>query len=115
MTVSTEKNRRFGMRAPAQAGSRSWSVLPLAWDRERQLLVMVNSARAGTRRYLPSSPFKPPPEAPPPERYELDDLVTHEKYGLGRIILVEGETAVIVDFAPRKVRILTPFARMIKL
>jgi hypothetical protein len=76
---------------------------------------MVNSARAGNRRYLPSSPFKPPPEAPPVERYELDDLVTHEKYGLGRVILVEGETAVVVDFAPRKVRILTPFARMVKL
>jgi hypothetical protein len=76
---------------------------------------MVNSARAGNRRYLPSSPFKPPPEAPPVERYELDDLVTHEKYGLGRVVLVEGDTAVVVDFAPRKVRILTPFARMVKL
>jgi hypothetical protein len=76
---------------------------------------MVNSARAGNRRYLPSSPFKPPPAAPPVERYELDDLVTHEKYGLGRVVLVEGDTAVVVDFAPRKVRILTPFARMVKL
>jgi hypothetical protein len=76
---------------------------------------MVNSASAGKRRYLPSSPFKPPPEAPPVEQYELDDLVTHDKYGLGRVILVEGDTAVVVDFAPRKVRILTPFARMSKL
>ncbi len=73
---------------------------------------MVNS---GNRRHLPSSPFKPPPEAPPVERYELDDLVTHDRYGLGRIILVEGDTAVVVDFAPRKVRITTPFARMTKL
>jgi hypothetical protein len=76
---------------------------------------MVNSARAGKRRYLPTSPFKPPPEAPPVEQYELDDLVTHDKYGLGRVILVEGDTAVVVDFAPRKMRIMTPFARMIKL
>jgi hypothetical protein len=76
---------------------------------------MVNRASAGSRRYLPSSPFKPPPEAPPAEQYELDDLVTHEKYGLGRVIMVEGDTAVIVDFAPRKVRIMAPFARMIKL
>jgi hypothetical protein len=116
MTVSTEKNRRFGYAgAPAQAGRRIRAVPLLAWDRERQILVMVNSARAGTRRYLPSSPFKPPPAAPPPEQYEVDDMVTHEKYGLGRVILVEGETAVVVDFAPRKVRILTPFARMVKL
>ena len=77
--------------------------------------MMVNSARAGTRRYLPSSPFKPPPEPPPAEQYELDDLVTHDKYGLGRIVLVEGDSAVVVDFAPRKVRIMTPFARMSKL
>jgi hypothetical protein len=78
---------------------------------------MMNSASASARnrRYLPSSPFKPPPEAPPAEQYELDDMVTHEKYGLGRVILVEGDTAVVVDFAPRRVRIMTPFARMIKL
>jgi hypothetical protein len=82
---------------------------------ERQTLMMVNSARAGTRRYLPSSPFKPPPDPPPVEQYEVDDLVTHDKYGLGRIVLVEGDSAVVVDFAPRRVRIMTPFARMSKL
>jgi hypothetical protein len=76
---------------------------------------MVNSASAGKRRYLPSSPFKPPPEAPPVEQYALHDLVTHDKYGLGRVNLVEGDTAVVVDFAPRKVRIMAPFTRMIKL
>ena len=76
---------------------------------------MVNSGRAGSRRHLPSSPFKPPPEAPPVEQYELDDLVTHDKYGLGRVVLVEGDTAVVVDFASRKVRIMSPFAKMIKL
>ncbi|HEY0937201.1 MAG TPA: hypothetical protein VGD91_26115 [Trebonia sp.] len=76
---------------------------------------MGNSTSAGNRRYLPSSPFKPPPAPPPVEQYELNDLVTHEKYGLGRVILVEDETAVVVDFAPRRVRILSPFARMVKL
>ena len=76
---------------------------------------MVNSASAGNRRYLPSSPFKPPPEALPAERYALHDLVTHDKYGLGRVILVEGDTAVVVDFAPRRVRLIAPFARMIRL
>jgi hypothetical protein len=76
---------------------------------------MMNSASAGNRRYLPSSPFKPPPAPPPVEQFEVDDLVTHEKYGLGRVVLVEGDTAVVVDFAPRKVRIMTPFARMMKL
>lgn len=76
---------------------------------------MKNGASAGKRRYLPSSPFKPPPEDPPVERFELDDLVTHDKYGLGRVILVEDDTAVVVDFTPMKVRIMAPFARMIRL
>ena len=76
---------------------------------------MNSSSSARTRRYFPSSPFKPPPEAPPVERFEPHDLVTHEKYGLGRVVLVEDDTAVIVDFAPRKVRIMAPFSRMIKL
>jgi hypothetical protein len=76
--------------------------------------IIVNSATAGNRRYLPSSPFKPLPEAPV-EQYVLDDLVTHDKYGLGRVILVEGDAAVVVDFAPRRVRIVAPFTRMTKL
>ena len=76
---------------------------------------MASNGSTGNRRRLPTSPFKPPPEAPPVEQYELDDLVTHDKYGLGRVVLIEGDTAVVVDFAPRKVRITTPFARMTKL
>jgi hypothetical protein len=74
----------------------------------------VNSPRASNRRYLPTSPFKPPPEEPPAEQYELDDLVTHDKYGLGRVILVESD-AVVVDFATKKLRIAAPYARMTKL
>ena len=75
---------------------------------------MMHTPRAANRRYLPTSPFKPPPEEPPAEQYELDDLVTHDKYGLGRVIIVESD-AVVVDFANRKIRITTPFARMTKL
>jgi hypothetical protein len=75
----------------------------------------MNSHSAGNRRHLPSSPFKPPPEDPPPEQYELDDLVTHDKYGLGRVIAVEHDASIVVDFSTRKVRITPPFARMTKL
>ena len=75
---------------------------------------MMHTPRASNRRYLPTSPFKPPPEEPPAEQYELDDLVTHDKFGLGRVILVESG-AVVVDFANRKMRIAAPFARMTKL
>jgi hypothetical protein len=76
---------------------------------------MKNSGSGWNRRHLPSSPFKPPPEAAPVERFDVDDLVTHDKYGLGRVILVEADAAVVVDFASRKVRITTPFTRMTKL
>lgn len=75
---------------------------------------MMHGPRASNRRYLPSSPFKPPPGEAPAEQYELDDLVTHDKYGLGRVILVESG-AVVVDFTPKKMRITAPFARMTKL
>jgi predicted 2-oxoglutarate/Fe(II)-dependent dioxygenase YbiX len=70
---------------------------------------------AGKQRYLSTSPFKPPAEDPPVEQFELGDLVTHDKYGLGRVVLVEADTAVVVDFAPRRVRITAPYTRMIRL
>jgi hypothetical protein len=109
-------SRKFSMRVRPHRRVAA-TELPPRWrgTAERHTLIMMNSASARNRRYLPSSPFKPPPEAPPAEQYELDDMVTHEKYGLGRVILVEGDTAVVVDFAPRRVRIMSPFARMIKL
>ncbi|HEX3515950.1 MAG TPA: hypothetical protein VHT26_18305 [Trebonia sp.] len=109
-------SRKFSMRVRPHTRVAAAELTP-RWrgTAERHTLIMMNSASARNRRYLPSSPFKPPPEAPPAEQYELDDMVTHEKYGLGRVILVEGDTAVVVDFAPRKVRIMSPFARMIKL
>lgn len=115
MTVSMGRPHVQHAGAPAHAVAAT--ELPPNWrgTAERHTLIMMNSASARNRRYLPTSPFKPPPEAPPAEQFELDDLVTHEKYGLGRVILVEGDTAVVVDFAPRKVRILAPFARMVKL
>jgi hypothetical protein len=75
----------------------------------------MNSPSARNRRYLPSSPFKPPPEDPPVEQYEVGDLVTHDKYGLGRVTIVERDASIVVDFSPRKVRITPPFARISKL
>jgi len=92
-------------------------VLLLCWCKTAKegTLALMNSASAGNRRHLPSSPFKPPPEVPPVERFELNDLVTHDKYGLGHVVLVEGDTAVVVNFTPMRVRITAPFARMTRL
>jgi hypothetical protein len=70
---------------------------------------------AATRRFLPTSPFKPPPPAPPAERFAVQDQVTHDKYGLGRVVSVEDDTALVIDFGTRQVRITTPCAKLTKL
>lgn len=69
-------------------------------------------AKSGaTPRVLPSSPFKAP-VAPPLKRFELGNRVTHDRYGLGRVIGVEDTSAVLVDFGTRQVRITSPFHGM---
>ena len=68
---------------------------------------------AGPRRHLASSPFRPAPEQVI-EQYELDDLVSHDSYGVGRVIQMEAG-AVMVDFRSQKVRITSPYAKMSKL
>ncbi len=71
---------------------------------------------AGARRYLPSSPFNvPAADAPPIEVFEVGDRVSHDQFGLGRVIAVEGEAAVLIDFAGRQGRILSPFTKLTKL
>lgn len=69
---------------------------------------------AGSRRHLASSPFKPPvPEVV--ETFLVDERVTHDKYGLGRVVAVEGEQAVVVDFGTSRTRLMRPFAKLHKL
>ncbi|MGV1008113.1 MAG: hypothetical protein ACOYBY_05845 [Dermatophilaceae bacterium] len=69
---------------------------------------------SGHRRpRLASSPFKASPE-PAIEQYVVDERVTHDSYGLGRVVGVEAGW-VTVDFQTRTVRIATPFRRMTKL
>ncbi len=76
---------------------------------------MMKPARAATRRYLPGSPFNAPPPPPPAEQFAVQDQVTHDKYGLGRVISVEDEIAVFVDFGSRQVRITMPCSKLTKL
>jgi hypothetical protein len=72
---------------------------------------MTSSARP--RRHLATSPFQPDPE-PIIERYAIDDLVSHDSYGMGRVIQVE-VAAVTVDFRAQTVRITSPFSKMSRL
>ena len=68
-----------------------------------------------TPRHLPTSPFAPPPPPPPLEKYAVGDLVSHDKYGLGRVISAKDGADVVVDFGTERRRILPPYARMEKL
>ena len=81
----------------------------------RRILVVMKPARAVTRRYLPTSPFGPPAAAPPAEQFAVQDQVTHDKYGLGRVIGIEGDVTLVVDFGSCCLRIMTPCAKLTKL
>ncbi|MFG3223854.1 hypothetical protein ACGF07_03585 [Kitasatospora sp. NPDC048194] len=75
----------------------------------------MNKFPAG-RRPLPTSPFKAPTEAPR-KHFDVGDRVTHDGFGLGRVIGVEGDgdIAVLVDFGSRRERITQPYTAMFKL
>jgi hypothetical protein len=75
----------------------------------------MSSHRAAPRRHLATSPFSVPDPEPPAERFSVDDKVTHDKHGLGTVTGVEDGTAVLIDFGPRVLRILTPCAKLTKL
>ncbi|MEU7054447.1 hypothetical protein [Streptomyces sp. NPDC046197] len=66
------------------------------------------------KRHLPTSPFKAP-VAPAPKHFAMGDQVTHDVYGLGRVIGIEDGIAALVDFGSAKMRILSPYAKMTKL
>jgi hypothetical protein len=75
----------------------------------------MKPARAPARRPLPGSPFNTPPVIRPVEQYALNDKVTHDRYGLGVVIGVEDEVAVLVDFGTNQERITSPYSKLTKL
>ena len=80
----------------------------------RRILRGMKPPRAPTRPPLPFSPFAA--QAPAPvETFEVNDRVTHDRYGLGLVIGVETEIAVLIDFDGQPVRITSPYARLSKL
>ena len=60
-----------------------------------------------------SSPFLPEP-APVVEAYVVDDRVSHDSFGLGRVVGLDAG-GVTVDFMGKTVWITTPFLKMTKL
>ena len=71
--------------------------------------------RAAPRRYLPGSPFNVPPVPVKLEQFTVNDQVTHDKYGLGVVIGVEAQVAVLVDFGSHQERIPVPYVKLTKL
>ncbi|WP_052852827.1 hypothetical protein [Streptomyces avicenniae] len=69
---------------------------------------------AAPKRSLPTSPFKAP-VAPPPKQFAVGDQVTHDMYGLGRVLVIEDGIAALVDFGSVRERILSPYTKMSKL
>jgi hypothetical protein len=59
------------------------------------------------------SPFKAQPE-PVIEEFEVSDRVSHDAYGLGRVVGVDA-AGVTVDFGNGNVRVTSPFRKMTKL
>jgi hypothetical protein len=66
-----------------------------------------------SRTHLASSPFQPDPE-PVIETFEIEDRVSHDRYGLGRVVDKE-HAAVTVDFGNCTYRILSPYPKLEKL
>ena len=76
---------------------------------------MMKHPRAVARPLLPTSPFGAPPRTPPAEQFAVRDQVTHDKYGLGRVISVEDDAILVIDFGSRRVRVTMPCAKLTKL
>ena len=76
---------------------------------------MMKHPRAAGRPLLPTSPFGALSLIPPAEQFTVQDQVTHDKYGLGRVVSVEDDTILVIDFGSCRVRITTPCAKLAKL
>ena len=50
-------------------------------------------------------------DRPVPE-FSVDDRVTHDQYGLGTVVGVEKDVAVLVQFREQRVRIPSPFRKL---
>ena len=45
----------------------------------------------------------------------MNDLITHDKYGLGTVIGVEDGVALVIDFGSHKQRITAPYSKLTRL
>lgn len=64
------------------------------------------------RRHLPASPFnnRVTPEV---EQFAVQDRVTHDKFGIGRVVS-RTEHSVVVAFGTEHIRVASPFTKLTK-
>ncbi|MFP5335612.1 MAG: hypothetical protein ACLGIV_09885 [Actinomycetes bacterium] len=72
------------------------------------------ASRSAPRRHLPNSPFTRPAPVEA-EVYEVDDRVTHDRYGLGTVERVEDDRSLVVRFTEARVRVTPPYTRLHRL
>jgi hypothetical protein len=74
----------------------------------------VTTRLAVPRRVLPSSPFaRPPLPVPAAEHVAVNDRVTHDRLGLGRVVQIMDDVTVAVDFGTSVVCV--PHVKLTKL
>lgn len=78
------------------------------------ILEEMKQRSAAKRRFLPGSPFNNIEPTQTIETFAVQDRVTHDTYGLGRVVGAEAE-AVTVDFGSHQLRIVSPFHKLTKL
>jgi hypothetical protein len=66
------------------------------------------------RPILPASPFKASTEQPV-EKFNIDDRITHDRHGVGRVVLLESDRVVHVAFGSEVRRIALPNPKVTRL
>ena len=75
---------------------------------------ILRGVTAYSRKRPPGSPFRDP-VAKPVKVFAVEDRVTHDRCGLGRVVSVEEDAAVTVQFSSQTLRVTAPFDGLHKL
>lgn len=76
----------------------------------------MTSRTPARRRVLPGSPFPAPPAAiPASEHVAVDDLVTHDRHGVGRVARILDDVQVLVRFSGDKPLMSVPHVKLTRL
>lgn len=82
----------------------------------RGILTVVHTRPAPGRRTLAASPFAPRPAAvPAAEHLAVNDRVTHDRFGMGRVVAIVDDVRVLVDFGSGAPVVSIPHLRLTRL